>query len=60
MDGEFNISSIHIVAGTNRDSSGIMEIKKQVKQIMKQFNVQHSTVEIEQSEENCEYSENCC
>ncbi|MDR2027682.1 MAG: cation diffusion facilitator family transporter [Prevotellaceae bacterium] len=60
MDGEFNISSIHTVVGADRDSSGITEIKKQVKQIMKQFNIQHSTVEIEQREENCEYSENCC
>jgi cobalt-zinc-cadmium efflux system protein len=60
MDGEFNISSIHIVVGINQSHSGITEIKNQVKQIMKQFNIQHSTVEIEQSEENCEYSENCC
>jgi cobalt-zinc-cadmium efflux system protein len=56
MDGEFNISSVHIVVGTN----GITAIKNQVKQTMKQYNVQHSTVEIEQKEENCEYSENCC
>jgi cobalt-zinc-cadmium efflux system protein len=60
MDGEFNISSIHIVVGTNKDNSGIAKIKNQVKQIMKQFNIQHSTIEIEQNEENCEYSENCC
>ncbi|MDR1582031.1 MAG: cation diffusion facilitator family transporter [Prevotellaceae bacterium] len=60
MDGEFNISSIHIVVGTNQDSRGIAEIKNQARQVMKQHNIQHSTVEIEQSEENCEYSENCC
>jgi cobalt-zinc-cadmium efflux system protein len=60
MDGEFNISSVHIVVETNRNSSGITEIKNQVKQLMKQFNIQHSTVEIEQCEENCEYSDNCC
>jgi cobalt-zinc-cadmium efflux system protein len=58
MDGEFNISSVHIVA--NRDKSEVSEIKNQVKQLMKQFNIQHSTVEIEQRDENCEYSENCC
>jgi cobalt-zinc-cadmium efflux system protein len=60
MDGEFNISSIHIVVTANRDSSSIMQIKKQAKQIMKQFNVHHSTIETEQGEEDCEYSENCC
>jgi cobalt-zinc-cadmium efflux system protein len=59
MDGEYNISSIHIVVGTNH-SSDIMNLKKQVKQIMKQFNVQHSTVEVEQNEENCEVRDNCC
>ncbi|MDR1582164.1 MAG: cation diffusion facilitator family transporter [Prevotellaceae bacterium] len=59
MDGEFNISSIHIVVGTNQDNSGITEIKNQVKKVMKQFNIQHSTVEVEQSEEYCEYRDNC-
>jgi cobalt-zinc-cadmium efflux system protein len=60
MDGEFNISSVHIVVAINLDNSGIIELKKQVKEIMKKFNIQHSTVEIEQNEETCEYSENCC
>ncbi|MDR1341098.1 MAG: cation diffusion facilitator family transporter [Prevotellaceae bacterium] len=60
MDGEYNISSVHIVVGANQDSSGIMELKRQVKQIFKQFNVQHSTVEVERNEENCEDRDNCC
>jgi cobalt-zinc-cadmium efflux system protein len=60
MDGEFNISSVHIVVETNQFDKVVTGIKNRVKQIMKQFNVQHSTVEIEQSAENCEYSENCC
>jgi cobalt-zinc-cadmium efflux system protein len=60
MDGEFNISSVHIVVGTNQDSSHIMELKKKVKQTMKQFNIRHSTVEVEQDEENCEDKDNCC
>jgi cobalt-zinc-cadmium efflux system protein len=60
MDGEFNISSVHIVVGINLDNSGIIELKKQVKEVMKKFNIQHSTVEIEQNEETCEYCENCC
>jgi cobalt-zinc-cadmium efflux system protein len=60
MDGEYNISSVHIVVGTGQDSSGIMELKKQVKQIFKQFNVQHSTVEVERNGENCEDMDNCC
>jgi cobalt-zinc-cadmium efflux system protein len=60
MDGEFNIASVHIVVKTNQSNQVIAEIKNRVKKIMKQSNIQHSTVEIEQSEENCEYSENCC
>ncbi|MDR0385738.1 MAG: cation diffusion facilitator family transporter [Prevotellaceae bacterium] len=60
MDGEFNISSVHIVTGTNTDCRSIADLKKQVKQIMKQFNIQHSTVEIEQNEENCEDRDNGC
>jgi cobalt-zinc-cadmium efflux system protein len=60
MDGEFNISSVHIVVGTNQNNHGITEIKNQTRQIMKQHNVQHSTVEIERNEENCEYKESCC
>jgi cobalt-zinc-cadmium efflux system protein len=60
MDGEFNISSVHLVVGTNQCNSVITNIKRQVKQIMKQFDIQHTTVEIERNEENCEYSENCC
>jgi cobalt-zinc-cadmium efflux system protein len=60
MDGKFNISSIHIIVETGRESSDIVKIKNQVKQIMRQFDVQHSTVEIERKDEKCEYSENCC
>ncbi|MDR1592960.1 MAG: cation diffusion facilitator family transporter [Prevotellaceae bacterium] len=56
MDGEFNISSVHIVVAVNQD---ITEIKNRARQIMKQYNLQHSTIEIEQSEENCEYSDTC-
>jgi cobalt-zinc-cadmium efflux system protein len=60
MDGEFNISSIHVVIGTNQKNSDIIEIKKQVKQVMMRFKIQHTTVETEQNKEECEYSENCC
>jgi cobalt-zinc-cadmium efflux system protein len=60
MDGEFNISSIHIVVGTNQDNHRITEIKNQVRQLMNQHNIQHSTIEIELNKENCEYNENCC
>jgi cobalt-zinc-cadmium efflux system protein len=60
MDGEFNISSVHVVVHANLDSIVITEIKNKVKHIMKQFDIHHSTVEIERDEECCEYSENCC
>jgi cobalt-zinc-cadmium efflux system protein len=59
MDGEFNISSVHVVVGTN-SGDDMTELKKQVKQVMKKFNVQHSTVEIERKEEPCEYYETGC
>lgn len=60
MDGEYNISSVHIVVARNPDNDSIKEIKNRTRKIMEQYNIQHSTIEIEQSEENCEYSETCC
>jgi cobalt-zinc-cadmium efflux system protein len=60
MDGEFNISSVHIVVASNREQRDITDIKNRAKQIMKQYNIQHSTVETVQSVEICEFSEPCC
>jgi len=60
MDGEYNISSVHIVVKMGLDNAAIIELKHEIKEKLKTYNIQHSTIEIEQEKEECEFSDNCC
>lgn len=60
MDGRYNISSVHVVVGSGLGVGGVKAVKGFVRGVMKRHNIQHSTIEIEQGEEECEYSETCC
>jgi cobalt-zinc-cadmium efflux system protein len=53
MDGSYVISSLHIVIEPRVEAPEIPMIKRQIKEVLKKLNIQHSTLEIEQ-EEVCE------
>ncbi|OQY53126.1 MAG: cation transporter [Candidatus Parabeggiatoa sp. nov. 2] len=54
MDGEYNVLSFHVVVADNMESEKIVGLKKQIRQILKQHNIQHTTIEIEFENELCE------
>lgn len=58
MDGEYNISSVHIVV-PDSEKTDTTELKKSVKDVLKSFNIQHSTIEVEKETEECEFNDDC-
>lgn len=54
MDGEYHVLSLHIVVKDNTSSAQLAEIKKEIRNILKKYNIYHSTVEIEYESEYCE------
>ncbi|MDR2358746.1 MAG: cation diffusion facilitator family transporter [Prevotellaceae bacterium] len=54
MDGEYNISSLHVVVDPALTSRQTVILKQQVKNVLKNLHIQHVTVEIEQLSEKCE------
>jgi cobalt-zinc-cadmium efflux system protein len=60
MDGEYNVSSVHVVVDKDVNCNDTAKVKQQVREILKGFNIQHATIEIEHEEETCEFNEDCC
>lgn len=54
MDGEYHVASCHVVVASHLSVDEIIAIKTQARTILKQYNVQHLTIEIEYENENCE------
>lgn len=55
IDGEYNVLTAHIVLSEGSTFSKMQEIKCKVKEKMKSFNVQHTTIEFETEEECCDF-----
>lgn len=54
LDGAYNVLSLHIVVTKNLSVEDTMFLKKQVRQTLHEYGIQHVTIEIEYPEENCE------
>jgi cobalt-zinc-cadmium efflux system protein len=54
LDGAYNVLSLHIVVTKNLSVEDTMFFKKQVRQTLHEYGIQHVTIEIEYPEENCE------
>jgi len=54
MDGEYNVLSAHLVVSADHGLDELAAIKKQVKTLLKDRNIQHSTLEFEKEGEDCE------
>ncbi|MDR1405990.1 MAG: cation diffusion facilitator family transporter [Prevotellaceae bacterium] len=53
LDGEYNISSLHVVVAPGLSGRQIITLKQQIKSAMRNLNIRHVTLEIEQEEEGC-------
>jgi cobalt-zinc-cadmium efflux system protein len=58
MDGEYKVLTTHIVLSEKSNLNKLKDTKCKVKEAMKSFNIQHSTIEFETENECCDL-ENC-
>lgn len=54
MDGEYHLLSCHVVVADNLPSKDIIVLKTQIRSLLKQYNIQHLTIEVEYENEGCE------
>ncbi|HID99796.1 MAG TPA: cation transporter [Thiotrichaceae bacterium] len=54
MDGEYHVLSCHVVVADNLPSKDIIDLKTQIRTLLKQYNIQHLTIEVEYENECCE------
>ncbi len=57
LDGKYNISTLHVVVPRDSSLSCILKTKFQVREILKAFHIEHSTIEVEKEGEECELRE---
>jgi cobalt-zinc-cadmium efflux system protein len=59
MDGELNILTVHLVLRNELTAADIINLKSEIRQELKEHNIQHSTIEFEWADEHCGLEE-CC
>ncbi|NTV45117.1 MAG: cation transporter [Chlorobiales bacterium] len=59
MDGSYNVISAHIVVEDEISKEDLLKTKAEVKQVIRDFGIQHETVEFEYESEVCDFV-NCC
>lgn len=57
MDGQYNVLTLHIVVDHSRTMDEIEKIKEEVKHCLVHLDIQHTTIEVESNENNCELKE---
>ena len=58
MDGDYHVLTTHVVLNNESSMSSMQNIKCKIKNKMKSFRIQHTTIEFETENETCDY-ENC-
>jgi len=53
MDGQYNILTLHVVAGNQASLTSLGELKKEVRHCLAHLKLHHVTIEIESEEEEC-------
>lgn len=53
LDGEDHVFSTHVKLKVVNDLNAILEVKKKIKEALKEFNFSHYTIETELDKENC-------
>lgn len=57
LDGEYNIITVHLVIPDETTNEQILEIKENSRNIFKEFNQEHYTIEIEFESEKCAFQD---
>jgi len=55
LDGNYHVLSAHIVVRDGMSREEISELKKKLRKILHDLNIEHETLEIETVSECCEY-----
>ena len=58
LDGNYNIMSIHIVVEDNTPMPRILQIKLQARDIIRKYNINHETMQVDYKSEECIF-QNC-
>jgi len=58
MDGEYHILTTHVVVTENLDKESIILLKRKIKEVVRGFEIEHATLEIEREGEEC-YLKDC-
>lgn len=58
LDSEYHVLSTHLVVDNSANLEDIKEIKKKARDLLKDLNMEHTTIEIEFESDNCEVLEN--
>lgn len=59
IDGEYNILTVHVVVDPEVESPQMAKLKCRIKEVLEKMGIQHSTLEMEHPNEDCEVGENC-
>lgn len=61
LDGEYNLATLHVsLKDTSLLNDGSHEIKRKIRKLLHDdFEIEHVTLELESTNENCEYKEGC-
>jgi cobalt-zinc-cadmium efflux system protein len=54
LDGQYNILTLHVVVEDNTAPEGVEKIKKEVRHCLQHLHIDHITIEIERTQENCD------
>jgi cobalt-zinc-cadmium efflux system protein len=58
VDGEYNILTVHLVTDKSCSQQELLDLKPEIRQLLKLHGIHHSTLEVEISDNGCEM-ENC-
>lgn len=58
LDGQYNILTLHLIVGERKNRPESENIKKKIKLLLKDLNIQHITIEIHSPDEEC-YLDSC-
>jgi cobalt-zinc-cadmium efflux system protein len=58
LDEEYNVLTVHIILNEALPTEKLIELKKQIRSVLKEEKIEHATIEFEMPNEECDF-ENC-
>ena len=57
LDEEYNVLTVHIILNEILSTEKLVELKKQIRTVLKEKKIQHATIEFEMPNEKCDFEE---